>query len=53
MEKVYEGKKGDTIRDIYRFSNTATYEFVNWYTIDNQYGITLIDAGFRDIGSSW
>lgn len=46
MEKVFTGKATDSIRGIYRFSNQVFYQFVNWYGIETEEGLTIIDAGF-------
>ena len=46
METVFQGKPDDSVQAIHRFSNTATYKFVNWYVIETAEGLTVVDAGF-------
>lgn len=46
MEVVFNGKPTDEVQKIYRFSNTSTYRFLNWYVIETKKGLTVVDAGF-------
>ena len=42
MQKVFSGQNNQSVQAIYKTGN----RFVNWYIIDTDEGITVVDAGF-------